>query len=746
MKSLELWAGVESSCVRVGDAYVDQLDLTGHAKRPDDIDRIASLGARAVRFPVLWERTMPEPNASPAWAFSDEGLAKLRERGIRPIVGLVHHGSGPRHTNIADDAFVTGLADFARRVAERYPWVTDFTPINEPLTTARFSALYGHWYPHARDPRLFARAVLVECRAILAAMRAIREIVPHARLVQTEDLGTVYSTPPLAYQADYENERRFLSLDLLAGRVGPDHPLRGWLVGHGLDPRDLDDFAGDPCVPDVIGLNYYVTSDRFLDHRVGDYPALLRGGNGIDAYADIEAVRVREEGISGHRALLELLWSRYRRPLAVTEAHLACTPEEQIRWLREAWDGACAAIASGADVRAVTLWSVFGAFDWDTLLTRSQGHYEPGAFDIRGGIVRPTALVRVARELATNGTSDHPLVASDGWWRRPERLVHRTPSSPPPSARRTAAAPLLVAGAGGTLGRAIVRICEQRHVPVVALARRELDVCDAAAVAAALDHHRPWAVVNASGYVRVDAAETDRTRCFEANVTGAVVLAEACAARKIRYTLVSSDLVFDGTKDGAYVETDAPAPLNAYGESKALAERLVGEAHPDALVVRTSAFFGPWDEANFVFVALEALRAGRPFRAASDQVVSPTWVPDLADAIVTLLVDGASGPWHLACRGAASWAELARVAAEMARVSTETLVPCTSAELALPARRPRHSALASEKGCLLRSLEEGLAAFVDHWTRRAERLPPIELALAAETTTARELMRSPASR
>src|SRR5690606_39271770 len=141
--------------------------------------------------------------------------------------------------------------------------------------------------------------------------------------------------------------------------------LRRWLVDHGLLARDLDDFGAEPCVPDVIGLNYYVTSDRFLDHRIDDYPVHVRGGNGRDVYADVEAVRVREDGISGHRALLELLWRRYQRPLAVTEAHLGCTPEEQIRWLREAWDGASAALAAGADVRAVTLWSVFGAFDWD---------------------------------------------------------------------------------------------------------------------------------------------------------------------------------------------------------------------------------------------------------------------------------------------------------------------------------------------------------------------------------------------
>lgn len=724
MSTLELWAGVEPSCVRVGDAYIDELELTGHTKRVvEDMERIAALGAKAVRFPVLWERTAPLEGAPPSWTFSDDGLAVLRDRGLRAIVGLVHHGSGPRHTSLLDDSFVTGLATFARSVAERYPWVADYTPVNEPLTTARFSGLYGHWYPHARDARSFVRALLVECRAIRAAMRAIREVVPGARLVQTEDVCCVYATPRLTYQASFENERRFLSFDLLAGRVGPGHPLRGWLVDHGVDPRDLDDFGAAPCPPDIIGLNYYVTSDRFLDHRIEHYPSHLWGGNAFEHYADIEAVRVREEGLSGHRSLLELLWDRYRTPLAITETHLGCAPEEQIRWLREAWEAARSARASGADVRAVTLWSVFGACDWDSLLTKPQGHYEPGAFDVRGAAVRPTAVARVARDLATKDESEHPLLAQAGWWRRPERLLYRMERTRTSSVGRSAPspstpAPLLVCGAAGTLGRAVVRICERRNIPVVGLTRRELDVRDRHAVQAALERHRPWAVVNASGYVRVDAAEDDRDGCFDANVQGAIVVAEACAARAIRHAMFSSDLVFDGSRMRPYVETDPVAPLNVYGRSKAAAERALREVAPGAVVVRTSAFFGPWDEANFVHGALTELRAGRPFFAAADQVVSPTYVPDLADAVVTLLVDGARGLWHLASPGAISWADLARAAARLASIPTERLVACPSSDLGLAARRPRYSVLASERGSLLRSLEEVLALFVRDWTER----------------------------
>src|SRR5207253_6883246 len=117
-----------------------------------------------------------------------------------------------------DPGFAEGLAEFAGRVAERYPWVKAWTPVNEPLTTARFSALYGHWYPHARDDDSFARALVNECRGVVLAMRAIREVIPDARLVQTEDVGMTHSTPRLAYQAELENERRWISFDLLCGR------------------------------------------------------------------------------------------------------------------------------------------------------------------------------------------------------------------------------------------------------------------------------------------------------------------------------------------------------------------------------------------------------------------------------------------------------------------------------------------------------------------------------------------------
>jgi dTDP-4-dehydrorhamnose reductase len=422
---LELWAGAECSVVRVGSRYVDQVERTGHGARVDDLDRLAALGVRAFRQAVLWERTAPDSSDARDWGWADERLARLRALGVRPIVGLVHHGSGPRYTQLLDPSFVDGLAEYARAVAERYPWATDYTPVNEPLTTARFSCLYGHWYPHQRGDRTFTRALLNECAAIRAAMRAIREVQPAARLVQTEDIGTVFATPRLAYQARFENVRRFLSLDLLTGRVTRSHPLWSWLVhAGGATERELDDLVASPMPPDIVGINYYVTSDRFIDERLSRYPAHTHGTNGRDAYADVEAARVRKRGIVGHEGVLRMTGARYELPVAITEAHLGGPREEQARWFAEAWRATASARADGVDVRAVTAWSAFGAYDWDSLLTEERGSYEAGLFDVRGPEPRATPLAAVVRDFGREGKSSHPLLAGAGWWARESRLLY----------------------------------------------------------------------------------------------------------------------------------------------------------------------------------------------------------------------------------------------------------------------------------------------------------------------------------
>ena len=426
---LAIWGGIECTVNRVDSTYFDQIQRSGHDRRRDDLARIASLGIRTLRYPLLWERTAPNGIAYADWTFSDDRIAELQRLDIRPFVGLLHHGSGPRETNLLDPQFAQKLAQYACAVAERYPALDMYTPINEPLTTARFSALYGHWYPHASDDRSFIRALLLECHGVALAMRAIRAINPSAKLVQTEDVGASRAASRLSYQVAFERERRWLTMGLLTGRVDRNHPLWRWLRRGELEARILDDLRELPCAPDIIGINYYVTSERSLDDRVEYYPQESVGGNGRDRYVDVEAVRVCEAGLLGCRSVIDETWERYRIPVAITEAHMGCTREEQLRWIFELWTDACAARTAGADVRALTIWSLLGAFDWRSLVTRDEGHYEPGAFDVRGAEPRETAVGQLVRELVRGEIPTHPVLAEAGWWRRPDRFFNRIPAA-----------------------------------------------------------------------------------------------------------------------------------------------------------------------------------------------------------------------------------------------------------------------------------------------------------------------------
>jgi dTDP-4-dehydrorhamnose reductase len=717
--ALELWGGIECTVNRVGERYFNQLARSGHAHRADDIDRIAALGIKALRYPILWELTAPGGSQRIDWSWAAKRLQRIRDGGITPIVGLVHHGSGPSHTGLIQDSFVDGLAEYATQVATRFPWLEWYTPVNEPLTTARFSGLYGLWYPHGRDSRTFARALLNETRATVLAMESIRRINRQAKLLQTEDLGRTFSTPKLRYQCDFENERRWLTWDLLCGRVDKYHPMRSYLLEAGIDARELDWFDEHRCPPDVVGINHYVTSDRFLDERLDRYPPQCWGGNGQVRYADVDAVRVLSAPSGGWRSLLQEAWERYHLPLALTEVHLGCTRDEQLRWLHEAWLAALCARDGGCDVRAVTAWALFGSFDWNTLLTMENGHYEVGAFDVRACEPRATALAQVLRCLSAGGEVRHPALASPGWWRRPERLLFSPvpgPASAPKHAVRTrqkVCRPLLITGAG-TLGKAFARVCAQRALANRVCTRAELDICDAGAIARVLEDLKPWAIINTAGYVRVDDAEREPDRCYHANTDGPRVLAIASAERGIPLLTFSSDLVFDGADREAYIESKPTSPLNIYGRSKAEAELCVLQHHPDALVIRTSAFFSPWDPHNFISLALHALSKGEAFDAMSDVIVSPTYIPDLVEACLDLLIDGECGVWHLANEGAISWARFARQAAELTHVDATTLRERTCRELRLAAARPPFSVLATERGVRLPSLDDALGRYAVH--------------------------------
>jgi dTDP-4-dehydrorhamnose reductase len=354
---------------------------------------------------------------------------------------------------------------------------------------------------------------------------------------------------------------------------------------------------------------------------------------------------------------------------------------------------------------------MFGSVDWNSLCVQCNDVYEGGVFDVRSNPPRPTALGRVARALATGGELE-PLVHQPGWWERPERLhwgrpVRRKLTHDAPQA------PILIAGGYGTLGLAFAAACAERALPHAALGRQDLDVTDPASIQAAIERWRPWAIVNAAGYGRVDDAERDPDACLELNADAPAALATACAGSGIRLVTFSCDLVFDGQLRRPYVETDTPHPLNVYGIAKLVGEARVRDILPEALIVRTSALFGPPSPDSFISGILRDLAEGRMCRAADDALTSPTYVPDLAHATLELLIDHAQGLWHLANRGEITWLGLARLAAERAGLSPDRVRPIAPGQLQLAAPRPAYSALGSSRGALLPSLESAVGRYIE---------------------------------
>jgi dTDP-4-dehydrorhamnose reductase len=476
---LEIWGGVECSLVRLGHGVYDQQARTGHWQRDDDLERFAELGLKTLRFPILWEHHHAGDPAT--WRRTDTRMQQLRDLGIRPIVGLLHHGCGPLPEGFMAHNFVTEFMRFAREVAERYPWVDAYTPVNEPLTTARFSGLYGLWHPCHRDERSMLSFHLRQCAAARAAMREIRQVNSSARLITTEDIGKTHSTPALAYQADFENERRWFTYDLLCGRVVPGNRMHAHMVYIGIPEDEIASFADEPCPPQLLGINYYVTSERMLDEHLDCYPQASHGGNGRHTYADVPAARVRAEGLVGLRVLLREMWERYQLPIAITEIQLACTRDEQLRWLMENWQAALAARAEGIAVEAMTAWALLGAYDWDSLLTRPEGHYECGAFDVSTGQRRKTVLADAIAALAAKGDFDHPVAHGAGWWRRPGRLTF-PPVSAPATGPGTATSPgkeivppVVIVGANPQVAAVFEAACKLRALPAL-FVEREADL------------------------------------------------------------------------------------------------------------------------------------------------------------------------------------------------------------------------------------------------------------------------------
>ena len=284
---------------------------------------------------------------------------------------------------------------------------------------------------------------------------------------------------------------------------------------------------------------------------------------------------------------------------------------------------------------------------------------------------------------------------------------------------------LLITGAAGQLGQALVLAAGRQGWEAAATDAHNLDITDPEAVWGELTRRRPEVVINAAAATGVDNLESDPDGALRVNALGPRNLAVACRRLGVKLVHLSTDYVFDGTKAGPYVEWDKTEPLSVYGRSKLLGEEWVRQQCPDHFIVRTAWLYG-LPGPNFVTAILARGRSLGPegeLKVVSDQRGTPTSAMALAPQLLALAGTEAFGTYHATCQGETTWYGFARLILETAGI-TVRVTPCTTAEYPRPAPRPANSVLENR---LLRVAGLDLmpawqAAFRQFWEAYGDRL------------------------
>jgi dTDP-4-dehydrorhamnose reductase len=275
---------------------------------------------------------------------------------------------------------------------------------------------------------------------------------------------------------------------------------------------------------------------------------------------------------------------------------------------------------------------------------------------------------------------------------------------------------ILVTGAHGMLGRDLVPVLAARH-ETVGVDAADADLTAPQTAARLLDAHAPNWVINCAAYTAVDKAEAEPQTAAAINIEAARRLAEACARREARLLQVSTDYVFDGTKDTPYRPDDATNPLSVYGRTKRDGELAVLAALGErATIIRTAWLFGPHGQ-NFVGSILRQIAAGQPLRVVNDQQGSPTYTVHLAEALLAAVEHDLRGVHHAVNGGTCTWFEFARAICRAVGQPDHPLTAITTADLDRPARRPANSRLdvtsfATATGHALPHWRDALAAYL----------------------------------
>jgi dTDP-4-dehydrorhamnose reductase len=276
-----------------------------------------------------------------------------------------------------------------------------------------------------------------------------------------------------------------------------------------------------------------------------------------------------------------------------------------------------------------------------------------------------------------------------------------------------------IIGANGQLGVDLCRVLAAQKISVLPLTHRDIDVSDSGQVNRALNSVQADVVISTAAYHKVEECEKQAAQSFAVNALGPRNLALACRQKNAVLVHFSTDYVFDGAQRSPYTESDLPRPLNVYGVSKLAGEHMLRITWERHFVIRTCGLYGVAGSAgkggNFVETMLKKAGEGAPIRVVDDQVLTPTFTGDLAEAVSQLIRTEAYGLYHVSAEGQCSWFEFASKIFELEKLSVD-LRPVSSAEFSSPVQRPAYSVLSKQKlgslGLSMPRWEEGLGRYL----------------------------------
>lgn len=269
---------------------------------------------------------------------------------------------------------------------------------------------------------------------------------------------------------------------------------------------------------------------------------------------------------------------------------------------------------------------------------------------------------------------------------------------------------ILVTGAGGMLGRDVVQVFRDASIDVVGYTKLHLDITNPEDVIKIINVEAPTHIINCAAYTKVDDAEEHREECFRVNVTGVQNLIQVCQGRKIKLIQISTDYVFDGSKQN-YTEDEPVRPLNYYGLTKSQSEIAIQEQLTNYAIVRTSWLYGH-QGSNFVETIIKRAGTHDEIKVVDDQMGSPTYTIDFVLKLVEVL-SKESGIYHISNQGMCSWFEFASTIVALRGLEC-LILPCTSVDYYQKATRPKYSVLKSTKLSATRHWRDALEEYINN--------------------------------